>query len=319
MPSPPSGRPLSRGAILLAFAAVYVIWGSTYLAILFAIQSLPPFLMAGTRFLVAGGILLGWARLAGPFRITRRQLLTTAAVGSLLFLLGNGSVVWSEQRIPSGVAALIVAMVPLWIVLLEWLLPNGRRPDWRVGAGLVAGTAGLFLLLGPADATLGEPVDLVGGSVLLLGTFCWAAGSLLTRHGDNPGTPRLAIALQMLSGGAGLLVVAAFHGDFQAFDASQVTLRSWLALAYLVVFGALIGFSSYAYLLRTVRPTQVATYAYVNPVVAVFLGWVLAGEALTARSLIAMVVIVAAVAFITSSTSFRPAPRPQAPTSPRGV
>jgi drug/metabolite transporter (DMT)-like permease len=241
------------------------------------------------------------------------------AVGSLLFLLGNGAVVWSEQRIPSGVAALIVAMVPLWIVLLEWLLPHGRRPDWRVGLGLLLGTAGLFLLLGPAGASLGEPIDLLGGSVLLLGTFCWAAGSLLTRHGENPSPPALATALQMLSGGVGLMAVAAVHGDFQAFDAAHVTLRSWLAVVYLVVFGALIGFSSYAYLLRTVRPTQVATYAYVNPVVAVFLGWVLAGEVLTARSLTAMVVIVAAVAFITSSRAFRPSPRPQAPTSPRGV
>lgn len=306
-----------RLAVPLAFAAVYLIWGSTYLAIMFAIETLPPFLMAGVRFLISGLIMLVWARSAGPLRATPRQIATAAVVGWLLFLLGNGAVVWSEQHVPSGAAALVVALVPVWMVLLEWAVPGGSRPGWRVAMGLLAGTAGLALLLGPTGGALGEAIDPVGGLVLVIGTFCWASGSLLTRHGENPPSPRFAIALQMLSGSAGLLVLAWITGDYRAFDPGAVSLKSILAVGYLVVFGALVGFTSYSYLLHTVRPAQVATYAYVNPVVAVFLGWSLGNEALTARGIIAMVVIVSAVAFISSS---RPQQvRVDRPPAPRGV
>lgn len=290
----------SRFALAVAFAIVYVIWGSTFLAILFAIQTLPPFLMASARFLVAGSLLYAWSRLVnGAAAPTLTNWRATAVVGVLLLLGGNGLLVWSEQRIPSGVAALLVGTVPCFMVLIDWLRPGGSRPTGLVIAGLFLGLLGLAWFVGPDALLGGGRADLIGAVVVVVGSFSWALGSVYSRHAATPPSPFLSTAMQMLGGGAALLVLSVMLGEPWAFDASGVSLRSALGLLYLVLFGSIVAFSAYIWLLRVSTPTSVSTYAYVNPVIAVILGWALAGEALTTRMIIAAAVIVSGVALIT--------------------
>jgi len=290
----------SRLALATAFAIVYVIWGSTFLAILFAIETLPPFLMASARFLVAGSLLYAWSRLVnGAAAPSLANWRATALVGTLLLLGGNGLLVWSEQRIPSGVAALLVGTVPCFMVVLDWLRPGGVRPTGLVAAGLLMGLLGLIWLVGPDTVMGGGRADLFGAVVVILGSFSWALGSVYSRHAATPASPFLSTAMQMLGGGAALLLLSVALGEPWAFDASAVSLRSVLGLLYLVAFGSIVAFSAYIWLLQNSTPTRVSTYAYVNPVIAVFLGWALAGEALTFRMLIAAAVIVSGVALIT--------------------
>ncbi len=286
-----------RGKVAAAFAIVYVIWGSTYLAIFYAIQTLPPLLMAAARFFVAGGLLFAWARARGGALPTRRQWIACAVAGLLMLMLGNGAVVWAETRIPSGVAALIVAVVPCWMVLLEWLR-GGEKPTGRVIAGLALGLLGLMLLVGPEGFMGGGRIDPIGAIVLVFGGFAWAAGSIYARGRDFP-APRMATAAQMLAGGAGLVVLGTVFGEWGRLDLAAVTVSSVFALLYLVVFGSIIAYSAYVWLLRVSTAARVSTYAYVNPVVAVLLGWLIAGEALTPRMGAAAAVIVAGVVLIT--------------------
>jgi drug/metabolite transporter (DMT)-like permease len=291
----------ARGRVVAAFAAVYIIWGSTYLAILFAIETLPPFLMAGVRFLVAGAVLYGAQRLIGSVPAPPRALWRPAiVVGALLLLGGNGAVVWSEQHVPSGVAALLVATVPCWMVLLEWARPGGARPTAAVVLGLVLGTAGIGILVGP-DALGSGRVDPVGAAVLALGSFAWASGSIYQRGIAMPVSPFLFTGMQMLGGGACLTLFGLLLGEAGAVDLAAVSTRSALALLYLILFGSLVGYTAYIWLLRATTAAKVATYAYVNPVVAVLLGWLFAGEALTGRMAGAAVVIVLGVAVITAT------------------
>jgi drug/metabolite transporter (DMT)-like permease len=283
-----------------AFAIVYVVWGSTFLAILFAIQSLPPFLMASVRFLVAGSLLYAWSRLvSGAPAPSRAEWRAAAAVGALLLLGGNGLLVWSEQRIPSGVAALLVGTVPCFMALIDWLRPGGTRPSRHVVAGLLLGLLGLAWLVGPDALMGGGRADLVGATVVVIGSASWAAGSIYSRHVATPASPFLSTAMQMLAGGAALLILSVSLGEPWAFDVHAVTLRSVLGLLYLIVLGSLVAFSAYVWLLRVSTPARVSTYAYVNPVVAVLLGAALAGEALTTRMIVAAAVIVSGVALIT--------------------
>ena len=291
--------------IALALGTVYVIWGSTYLAILFAIETLPPFWMAGIRFLISGALLYGWARWRGAPRPARIHWRSAALIGGLLLVGGNGGVVWSEQRLDSGVAALLVSTVPLWMVLFEWLRKDGTRPTPGVVAGLVLGFVGLVMLVRPGGGSL----DAVGVAVLLLSCVSWAWGSLRSRHVPLPESPLLATGMEMLSGGALLMVLGLLTGEAGRLDLAGASLKSGLALAYLVVFGAL-GFTAYVWLLRVTSPALVSTYAYVNPVVAVFLGWALAGEPLTGKMLGAAAVILTGVALI---TVFRGKTLPAAP------
>lgn len=293
-------RAASRGMTLAAFAAVYVIWGSTYLAIRYAIESLPSFLMASARFLVAGAILYAFVRWRGVPAPSRQHWISSLRIGALLLLVGNGAVVWAEHRIPSGIAALLVAVEPLWIVVLDWARRGGKRPAGRTMVGVVLGFAGLLILVGP-DLTSGTAaVDLLGAGVVVIGALSWAVGSLYSRHAPLPESPFLATAMQMLSGGALLLVAGVVSGEAAALDPSAFTGRSLAALAYLTVFGSLVAFTAYTWLLGVVSPARASTYAYVNPLVAVILGWALASEALTMRVAVSAVVIVAAVALITS-------------------
>jgi drug/metabolite transporter (DMT)-like permease len=293
----------SRAKLIAAFAAVYTIWGSTYLAIHFAIETLPPFLMAGVRFLTAGGILYLWARLRGAPRPAAVHWRSALIIGGLLLLVGNGGVVWAEQRVTSGQAALLAGTVPLWMVLLEWLRPGGKRPSAATFAGLGVGVAGMLLLIGPGGSDGG--LDLLGALALGLAAFTWAVGSLYARGARLPSSAALTTAIQMLAGGALLFTAGLFMGEWGGVELAALSTRSLLALLYLVVFGSLIGYSAYIYILGNASPASVSTYAYVNPVVAVVLGWALAGEELTVRMMVAAGIIVGSVVLLTLRPSRR--------------
>jgi len=298
----PSPSP-ARLMVFTALAAVYLLWGSTYLGIKYAIETLPPFLMAGTRFTFAGAMLYAWARLirkdAQPLRAHWR---TSFIVGGLLLLCGNGGVVWAERSIPSSLAALLVATEPLWIVLLNWVRKEGVRPNLKVVLGLLVGFAGVWLLVGGGTLTSAHSggSQLFGASFVLLAAFAWACGSLYSVRAPASSSPLLAAGMQMTAGGALLLLAGTLMGEWTRFDLGNASARSLLAFLYLLIFGSFIGFTAYSWLLRNVRPALASTYAYVNPVVAVLLGWVVAGEPLGARTLLSAAIIIASVALITS-------------------
>ncbi|MEO6324077.1 MAG: EamA family transporter [Thermoanaerobaculia bacterium] len=288
----------SRGRVIPAFAAIYLIWGSTYLAIRLAIDTMPPFLMAGTRYLIAGAILYPLARKQAG-RPEKAHWIGAGIIGAFLLLGGNGGVVWAEQRVASGLAALPVATVPLWTVLLDSLIRR-RWPTRRVLAGLFMGFLGLVLLVGPGELAGSNRVDPIGVAALVAGALCWATGTVLSRRVKLPASPLLGTAMEMLVGGALLFAFGLLFGEGSRLRLDAITPKSIAALAYLVVFGSLIGLSAYVWLLTVVAPARVSTYAFVNPVIAVLLGWAFHGEPLTARTLIAAGVIVGAVVLITT-------------------
>lgn len=297
--------------IPLALGAVYLFWGGTYLGMKVAIETLPPFIMAGLRFLTAGAILYLWARGAGVGRPTPRQWRGAAAVGALLLVGGNGLVAWAEQRVPSGIASLLVAMVPIWMLALGLLdrkgASKGRWPNAGVVLGMILGLAGIAVLVGgTGNALRHQGLSPVGIGVLLAASISWAGGSLYSRKASLPDSALLGTAMQMLVGGGLLLLVALFLGEWPRFHPAAVSARSCLALGYLILFGSILGYNAYIWLLKNAEPAWVSTYAFVNPVVAVFLGWALLGEELTGRSLVAAIVIIAAVGMI---TIFRDVPR----------
>jgi drug/metabolite transporter (DMT)-like permease len=302
---PDPGLPVrapSGWLLAAAFGTVYLVWGSTYLAIRFAIETLPPFLMAGVRFLVAGTLLYGWARIrTGAPAPTRAQWRSAAVVGVLLLVTGNGAVVWAQQWVHSGLVALLAATVPLWLVLLDWLGWGARRPGLAVVAGLALGLLGVAALAGaPEIGREGMGMAMAGVGVVLVGAVSWAAGSLLSRSSHLPPSPSLAASAEMLAGGAALLAVGLVAGELSSFEPAAVSTRSLGALAYLIVFGSLLALSAYLWLLRVSTPSRVSTYAYVNPLVAMVLGWALAGEPLTTRTLGAAALILAGVLLITA-------------------
>jgi drug/metabolite transporter (DMT)-like permease len=285
--------------VALALGAVYLIWGSTYLAIRFAIETIPPFLMAALRYLTAGALLYAWCRLRGTPRPLGVHWRSALILGGLLLLLGNGGVVWAEQRVSSGLVALLVSTEPLWIVLLVWMRDRAR-PAGRVLVGLLLGFAGLVLLVGRGAGSGGGLYPL-GVVAVLIASFSWAWGSLRGQRAALPDSPFLGTAMQMLGGGFLLLLASVLTGEPARVSLAAVSTRSLLSLAYLVIFGALIAFTAYVWLLRVASPVLVSTYAYVNPVVAVFLGWALAGEPITRGTLVAAAVILAGVALISSA------------------
>ncbi len=289
-----------RWRVAAALGTVYLIWGSTYLAIRFAIETMPPFLMAGVRFLMAGVALYIWMRWRGAPRPTLAQWGSAAIVGALLLAFGNGGVVWAEQLVPSGIVALLVGTVPLWMAVLDWLRPGGIRPTPAVVIGLVFGFAGVTLLIGPAELAGAGRVNLLGTAVVLVAAMAWASGSLYSRTGRLPASPLMGTAMEMLAGGVMLLAAGALAGELPRVHLAEISLRSALGLGFLIVFGSLVAFSAYIWLLRTTSAALVSTYAYVNPVVAVLLGWALAGEALTLRTVAAAAVIVAGVVVLTT-------------------
>lgn len=293
--------------VSLAFAAIYLVWGSTYLAIRIAIDTMPPLTMAALRFITAGALLWLWCELRGIERATPRHWRSASIIGTLLLLGGNGGVCWAEQHVSSGVVALIVAFVPFWMVLLPWLRPGGERPSGAEMIGLALGIAGMVILIDPLAAT-GAPLHRGGTAVVVFATLAWAGGSLYSRSAPRAASPLRSTAMEMLTGGLALGVVGAALGEWQQADLQALSIASLGALAYLVIFGSIVAFTAYMWLLRVSTPARVATYAYVNPVVAVWLGWWLAGETITPRMLVAAAVILIGVAvIITFGRSYRPA------------
>ena len=284
--------------VLMAFAAVYVVWGATFLAIRIGIESFPPLILAGLRHITVGLFLYPILRRKTGIRPTAANWRTAVVTGALLLFAGNGGVSWAEQTVPSGIAALLVATVSLWLVIVDWLRPGGVKPAPRVAMGLLMGFLGLALLVGPAHLGGSERVDPRGAAVLVVASLAWACGSLYSKHGGMPSSPMLGVAMQSFAGGAILLIAGLFAGEFHALHLGAILLRSWLALAYLIVFGSGIGFSAYIYILHKSTAARVATYAFVNPVVALFLGWLIVGETITLRTVIAAAVILTAVILV---------------------
>jgi drug/metabolite transporter (DMT)-like permease len=293
-------RPLvhaPRSQILIAFAAVYIIWGSTYLAIRFAIETLPPFLMVGSRFLVAGTAMYIWLRARGAEAPQAAHWRSAAIKGLLMPVLGTGMVVWAEEKVPSGIAALLVSIEPLWIVLLQWWRRGGTRPTVWVIGGLVLGLGGLYLLVDPGGDSQRGNIALEG--LLLFAALSWAVGSLYSKRAPEPKTKFLGTGMEMITAGIMLIAAGLITGETNHFSVAAISAKSWLSLLYLSTFGSIIAYTAYLWLLSTVSATVVSTYAFVNPVVAVFLGWAFASEPLNTRMIAAATIIVGAVALIT--------------------
>lgn len=284
--------------IWVALIALYIVWGSTYLAIRFAVETIPPFLHSGLRFLISGLILVLWRRAAGDKMPTRIQWRSLAIIGTLLLLGGNGLVGFAEQRIASGIAALIVGTVPLWLVLIEALRPGGGKPTWQALLGLIVGFSGIYLLIGPSELTGDLQFDTVGTVAVIFASFFWSLGSIYSRNAELPESALMMTGGEMLAGSVLIFLVSFLMGEWNTFTVAQVSTQSWLALIYLITFGSMIGFVAYIWLLQNAPISLVATYAYVNPLVAVLLGAWLASEPLTPRILVAAGIIIGSVVFI---------------------
>jgi drug/metabolite transporter (DMT)-like permease len=302
----------TTAGLVAAFAAIYLVWGSTYLAIRYAVETFPPLLMMGVRHLIAGALLYGWVRWRGTPAPRLREWLHPVLIGTMLFLGGHGSLAWAEQRVPSGIAALLVATLPMWIVVLARIRGTERKLSGRALAGLILGFVGVAVLFGPDAWRHNGELNLVGAGAVLFGTFIWAAGTIYMRSVKMPESPVLSSAMQMLAGGASLMIAAALTGEASRFHLAAVTTRSWLALAYLIVFGSIIAFTAYSWLHMVASPSRVATYAYVNPVVAVLIGWALASEPIGVFTVIAMVVILVGVGLVNAGHREEHASRPHA-------
>jgi len=291
--------------VLAAYATLCIVWGSTYLAIRIGVAVMPPALFAGIRFLIAGTLLVVIARaLRGPLRIRPRDLLTNVLVGLLLLFCGNGLVVWAEQFTPSGVAAIFVVTVTLWLALFDAVIPGSpARPTWRQVIGLLLGFAGTLLLVGGRLGALRD-ADWRGPLALTSGAAAWALGSVLSTRRPSEASPYLNAALQMLAGGAALALVGSVLGEWADV---HLTARGLGALAYLVIFGSLVGYSSYVYVLRHLPPTVVGTSTYVNTVVAVILGWLILAEPITGRTVLSMLIVLGSVVWVRQTTR-RPQP-----------
>ncbi len=284
----------SKSSVVAAFAAIYILWGSTYLGILYAIETIPPFLMASARFLIAGGLLFGWCLLKGERLPPTNSIYKIAFSGMLMLFIGNGAVTWVEQYLPTGLAAIIVATVPLWFVLLDKQHWSFYFSNWGIIAGLLIGFAGIILLFWGKEAAslFNAPIKILSLAVLICGTIGWTAGSLYAKYKKMEGSTMMKVALQMLVAGAAFLITSFIAGEQAHFQLSAVTTQSYLALLYLVIFGSLIGYLAYMWLL-SVRPASVVgTYAYVNPVVAVFLGWLFVGETISKQQIVGLAIII---------------------------
>jgi len=295
----------SMWLVAAAFAAVYLIWGSTYLGIRIAIESIPPFLMAGARFLLAGTILYVVMRASGTPRPQPAHWKHATILGGLLLLVGNGFVSFAELKVPTNIAALMVAGTPMWMIVIDWLRPSGRRPHVLVFVGLALGFAGVVLIVFSRDAHGRGAVDPVGAAMLLVASLSWAAGSVFSRHARQPTSALLAIAMQMIAGGGLMLLTSAALGETRHFQWQEITARSAAAFFYLTILGSLVGFTCYVWLLRVSTPARVSTYAYVNPLIAVFLGGLVLHEPLPAGVLVAGALVLAAVALITLNSQRR--------------
>ena len=290
---------VSKAKLIAAFAAIYFIWGSTYLFIKFAIESVPPFMVGASRFWVAAVILYVWGRLSSRVKPEARHWREGLILGVFLLGVGNGCVVWSQQRVASGIAALIVAIVPLLVVLIEWLRPGGKRPSTAAIIGVLIGLGGIALLIGPSAFLGAGDIDPLASLVLLAGSLSWSAATVFAKRASVPASPPLASAIQLVGGALSLTVVSALAGEFGRVELSEIPLKATLSIAYLIIFGSVIAFSAYSWLMRVASPTKISTYAYVNPIVAMLLGWAVADEEMSVRVLVAAAIVLAGVMLIT--------------------
>jgi drug/metabolite transporter (DMT)-like permease len=284
----------NRLKLLAAFFAIYFVWGTTYLAIKYAIETIPPFMMMGIRALVAGTMLFVWGRLRGGASPTKRELPPLLLIGVLFFLFGHGVLAWAQKTVPSGVAALLIASEPVLLALFEPLVTREARMSKRTGMGMLFGLAGIAVLVVPQGFEV-ENASLIGSIGILIGTCSWASGAVYARVAKLPRSPLITSGSQLLSGGISLIFVSVLLGEWTAFSFSQVTLRSWFGLAYLIVFGSVVTFSAYSWLLTVTTATRISTHTFVNPIVAVIVGWMFANEALTREMLIAAALIIISV------------------------
>jgi len=290
----------NRIAVLLAFGAIWFIWGSTFLAIRYAVETIPPFYAAGTRHLIAGSLMISWCFIK-KLRPTRAQLRASIIAGFFFFVGGHGLVHWAQQWVPSGVAALLIATEPIWVFLLADIADRKWRMNPWLAAGVALGLGGVALLLGKGQFS--EQRMKTGVIVVLISALSWAAGVIYSRRSKLSGHPLLLSALSLLAGSFMLLVIGTAIGEARGFSFSSVTFRSWAALAYLIVFGSLIAFTTYAWLLEHYSPTLVATHTYVNPLVAVLLGWLFAGEAVTFNVILSTAMVIGAVMLVDRGTA----------------
>ncbi|HCB01310.1 MAG TPA: EamA family transporter [Anaerolineae bacterium] len=285
--------------IWIALITLYIVWGSTYFGIKVAIETIPPFFHAGIRFLISGLILVIWQRAVGSEMPTRNQWISTFIIGNLLLLGGNGLVAWAEQTIPSGIAALIIGSVPLFLVIMEAIRPNGVKPNWQSIVGLIIGFIGIFILVGPAEIAGSETRLNPFGVIALLGAcLFWAIGSIYSKSADLPKSTLMTTGAEMLMGSIGLFLISLITGELNGWNPAEVSTRSLIGLVYLITIGSIIGFGSYIWLLQNAPISLVATYAYVNPIVAVLLGYFFGNEILEPRIWLATAIIIGAVAFI---------------------
>ncbi|MCP4361636.1 MAG: drug/metabolite exporter YedA [Chloroflexi bacterium] len=286
--------------IVLAFAAIYIIWGTTYLVIRLAIETIPPFFMAGTRFLLAGIITFVFLRARGVPMPNLLQWRSAAIIGTLLLVGGNGLVTWSEQEVPSSIAALVVATVPLWMVLFDWLLYRGISPSKKMAIGLSLGFLGIGLLIGPGQILETNTISLSAILILLLAPILWSLGSLHSRQANLPENLFMATAIEMLAGGVVLILAGFITGETSQLNLVGISTLSLVSMLYLTIFGSVVALTAYIWLLKNVQAAKVATYTYVNPIIAIFLGWLILSEPITPQMLIPVVVIIVAVILITT-------------------
>ncbi|HUI83114.1 MAG TPA: EamA family transporter [Candidatus Binatia bacterium] len=293
--------------LLLAFAIIYFVWGSTFLAIRVGVREVPPFLLAGMRFLLAGGILYAWVRARGTASPERRQWAAAALLAVPIFVLDYGLLFWAERRVPSGVAAVVMATIPVFMTLSETFLLATRKLTMRLGFALLVGIGGVAVLVSRAAGFGEQPISMAGAAALLIASMSWSIASALTRRLPLPASKPMSSAAQMLSGGVLLTLVAAGLGEFRGFDPRAVSRTAWMALAYLVVAGSIIAFTAYVWLLHHESPTKVGTYAYVNPLVAVALGYFLGHESVGPRTLLGTLMVLVSVILITIAPATKPA------------
>jgi drug/metabolite transporter (DMT)-like permease len=283
------------GKTVLAFGAIYVIWGSTYLAIRYAVETIPPFLMMGSRSVIAGLILYVWSRSRGNVEIRREHLPALFIIGISFFLVGHGLLAWAQQRVPSGLAAVLVASEPLWIFIVESVFIRDTKVKAKGIAGLVLGFAGIVYLIASTKGIDASGADTIASFAIVLGAFSWSGGAIYSRVAKLPKSPIVAAGAELIIGGVLLLIAGLMFGEASSLQLSAISLRSLLGLGYLIVFGSVITFSAYLWLLSRTSATRISTHTYVNPIIAVFLGWIIAAEPLTMELLIATVLIVVSV------------------------
>ena len=303
-------QPAPLWLLVAAFAAVYLIWGSTYLAIRYAVESIPPFLVAGGRNIVAGLLLFVFARANGAAAPTRLHWRDATIAGGLMLMIGNGLVTWAEQLIPSSVTALLIGLTPVWMVLFDWLRPKGTRPGLLVGLGLVVGFTGVALLARGNQNGSGSPYGW-GVVALIAASIGWSLGSIFNRRANKPASPFLSVSLQMITGGVLLLGLSAAGGELKKFSLAQVSLLSLGAWFYLMAAGSIIGYTAYVWLLHATTPARVAIYAYVNPLVAVLLGCTIGREPFSHEVMVSGALIVAAVVLVLRGGAAKPTPTSQ--------